>query len=403
MRALSPTLLVEGRQEDAHEFLRVLLSAMQAATPRALAEARAKQPPSNADEIFAVFGGYLLSEVHCTRCDQSSFKYDAMMDLPLELTPNTRTLAQCIAHFSAPETLKGADAYACATCKRLTTATKQVRVAVAPRALCVLLKRFTQRYSAFGVQVTRNGTRIEYDSDLRLGDAHYALYGVVVHAGASMAGGHYYAYVKDSTGSWWRQDDSSSQKVSQSEALSQTAYVLFYMRTDGDEQATKCDVGAPVELRGKKRKRDSTSQDGSSIDEDAPNRSGAKRPRPEGPDRNIPSFSRESFSTTLERQKNKIKGARVVEALQAFRKQTLFGGETVDTWGHLVLSEREQQQRTLLAEQRAMKTAQLELWQRKSWDREIDKGRVKKVKKRRERKLNTGDTNAFARWSVKKV
>lgn len=55
----------------------------------------------------------------------------------------------------------------------------------------------------------------------------------MVHSG-SMGGGHYVAYVRTSpTGSeWYHISDTSVGSVSQEEALSQQAYILFYERRD---------------------------------------------------------------------------------------------------------------------------------------------------------------------------
>ena len=39
------------------------------------------------------------------------------------------------------------------------------------------------------------------------GKSKYRLYGVLVHLGHSCGSGHYYAYVKNSDGQWYRVDD----------------------------------------------------------------------------------------------------------------------------------------------------------------------------------------------------
>ena len=74
-----------------------------------------------------------------------------------------------------------------------------------------------------------------------LPDQIYDLYGVVVHQGGSTSSGHYYSYCrtdmalhKDSDrpgpGKWYECNDSSISPVSEKEALSAQAYLLFYQK-----------------------------------------------------------------------------------------------------------------------------------------------------------------------------
>merc|ERR1719247_3526635 len=56
----------------------------------------------------------------------------------------------------------------------------------------------------------------------------YRLYAVVVHAGQSMGSGHYYSLARGSNGHWYRFDDEFVAQVSERDALSQEAYLLFY-------------------------------------------------------------------------------------------------------------------------------------------------------------------------------
>ena len=62
------------------------------------------------------------------------------------------------------------------------------------------------------------------------GRERYSLFGVLVHSGGSMHSGHYYCYVKGSTGHWYEMDDEGVSPVSEKTALSQRAYLLFYAR-----------------------------------------------------------------------------------------------------------------------------------------------------------------------------
>jgi len=62
----------------------------------------------------------------------------------------------------------------------------------------------------------------------------YNLYGVVNHSG-NVNFGHYTAYCKNwKTGKWYHFNDSSVSEISESEVVSNSAYLLFYERKDAD-------------------------------------------------------------------------------------------------------------------------------------------------------------------------
>ena len=67
----------------------------------------------------------------------------------------------------------------------------------------------------------------------------YRLFGVLVHWGNSVHSGHYYAYVHAPNALWYRCDDCHVAPCDARQALSQKAYLLFYLRESaGVEPAT---------------------------------------------------------------------------------------------------------------------------------------------------------------------
>ena len=52
----------------------------------------------------------------------------------------------------------------------------------------------------------------------------------MVHLGSTTNSGHYYCYIKNSSGIWYLMDDARVVQVSLSHVLNQQAYILFYVR-----------------------------------------------------------------------------------------------------------------------------------------------------------------------------
>lgn len=211
--ALSPTAFVNGFidhvapqfklgvQEDSHEFLRLLIDAMQ----KACVQARVKKEPkadkaneektkedTNDQEVkddeypFSLFRGTVESNVICSFCKASSATLDPIEDIGLEVTipsgstppvsaqsssrnpspiPNY-TLADVqtsLQRFARTEALD-AD-YKCERCHKVGKATKQSRLKAIPPILTLHLKRF--RYGDGRVAPPRRTGRSEVS---QLGD-----------------------------------------------------------------------------------------------------------------------------------------------------------------------------------------------------------------------------------------
>ncbi|KAG2604645.1 hypothetical protein PVAP13_4NG117621 [Panicum virgatum] len=61
-------------------------------------------------------------------------------------------------------------------------------------------------------------------------DFKYSLYGVLVHAGWNTQSGHYFCFVRTSSGMWHNLDDNQVRQVREADVLRQKAYMLFYVR-----------------------------------------------------------------------------------------------------------------------------------------------------------------------------
>lgn len=90
---------------------------------------------------------------------------------------------------------------------------------------------------------------------------------MICHSGSSANSGHYYSYVRTSNGDWYRQDDSSSSKLSRGERAGvfnlRQAYVLLYSREDRELPSSPAFDAVPNES-GQKQPQQPSSNAGQS-------------------------------------------------------------------------------------------------------------------------------------------
>ncbi|CAG2162257.1 unnamed protein product [Oppiella nova] len=231
-----------GRQEDAHEFLRYVVDNMWKSclnSNDSVPNASKLDPKSKeTTAINQIFGGYHRSQVTCFACKAKSNTYDYFMDFMLDIK-NANSLEKALEKFVTPEILQNENSYKCTRCKRKTVARKQFTIYSAPNVATFQLKRFDY-HRIFGGKITKPVTYPErlnlrpYMSDNKGAPIIYKLNSVLVHLGGSCNSGHYFCYVRNSNNSWYLMDDSRTVQVNQNQALSQQAYVLFYVRVDTD-------------------------------------------------------------------------------------------------------------------------------------------------------------------------
>ena len=272
-----------GKQEDSHEFLRLLIDAMQksCATSQDVPKTKSENDDDQAvasresddneegkgsedgakEYPFRLFRGIVESNVQCGSCGVTSCKMDPIEDVGLEVVSNGGQLADIDASFKRFIQSEDLDSYKCEKCEKVGKATKTSKLASIPPILTLHLKRFRYGGGAFGGDASsRRGGRSTDAPHGASGSAkiegHVSfksvmmiksycteefvktsklpgicrLFAVIVHAGKNSHSGHYIAYVK-STGKgdeWWKVDDAKVTKVSPSEVLNAEAYMLFY-------------------------------------------------------------------------------------------------------------------------------------------------------------------------------
>ncbi|KAL2234919.1 UNVERIFIED_CONTAM: Ubiquitin carboxyl-terminal hydrolase 15, partial [Sesamum indicum] len=222
----------DGSQEDAHEFLRLLVASMQSICLEGFGGENFVEPRlQDTTFIQHMFGGCLRSKVvdPLERCEN-------IMDLTLEIFGWVKSLEDALTQFTSSEELDGENMYRCTRCATYVRARKQLSIQEAPNIMTIVLKRFQEgNYGKINKCITfpEMLDMIPFMTGTDDIPPLYMLYGVVVHLDTSNASfsGHYISYVKDLQGNWFRVDDTEVQPVELSHVMSEGAYILFYMRS----------------------------------------------------------------------------------------------------------------------------------------------------------------------------
>jgi hypothetical protein len=218
------------QQEDAHEFLRALLSTL-------VMNGQNKK-------LSCLFDGLLESSVTCQTCGRASLTRDRYMDLSLDINDvDITTLDDALYEFTKTELLTDDNAVFCQKCRKKRTVNKGLRLATAPSILVCHLKRFA--FNDYG-RLVRLHKRIEFPTRLEIGDfmsnlnkarpPPYDLVGILVHQGQTCASGHYLAFVKKNS-EWFKCNDSEVTRVDESTVMMQQAYILMYEVAEMRENA----------------------------------------------------------------------------------------------------------------------------------------------------------------------
>jgi len=270
LRILSKTYRV-GRQSCAHEFLQRLLDGCQNALLHRLSKGqKISFRGSLTTPLFRIISGYLRSQVSwstdeevkalsragrsqeaedlrmtpgASRQMQHSNTYDPFTVLNLPLVG--KTLQQCLAVFFAPEALPPR----CYITPRKVkvSAKKQFLFHVLPPVLLLHLKRF----SATGSKLPRPVTFPEV-LDVREfctrpePNSTYVLNGVAVHEGPTATYGHYVSFCRARNKAWCYCDDDVVRICSIDQVLRAQAYILVYTKQSAAASKT---VTAPASTR----------------------------------------------------------------------------------------------------------------------------------------------------------
>lgn len=267
---------VEGRQEDAEEFLSCLLNGLHdemievmKVSVEADAAASANETRSNDDEDWQVIGpknkgcvtrtttysktpvsnlflGLMRSALHHAGAQSTATLqpfFSLQLDIQSEKVNSVREALECLV---SKEPLTG---YVCSKTGQEVEASRQTTLEELPPILILHLKCFVYDKSG-GCQKLMK--RVDFTSDLDLSkdllspsqkgkvkekQRHYKLFAVVYHDGKEATKGHYVTEVRhEAACGWLRYDDSQVRSVPDSQlfkySLPRMPYLLLYRRAD---------------------------------------------------------------------------------------------------------------------------------------------------------------------------
>ena len=107
-----------GRQEDAHEYLRQLLDCMHEEILKANGRKLSDGKIAETTLICRVFGGYLCNELSCSQCSYSSKTFNLFQDLSLEVSGGISSVAGALKAFIKPEKLSSGNEWKCDGCSK---------------------------------------------------------------------------------------------------------------------------------------------------------------------------------------------------------------------------------------------------------------------------------------------
>ncbi|XP_055614336.1 ubiquitin carboxyl-terminal hydrolase 36 isoform X2 [Uranotaenia lowii] len=221
--------LVPGRQEDAHEFLRYLVEAMEKCYLLRIPNSKGlEQYSKETTPLNQILGGYLRSEVRCMSCYHVSTTFQHFEDLLLDIRKANSIEEALDVHF-ARERLEEMQ-YKCEACKKRVAATKQFSLERAPFALCIQLKRFSMLGSKINkhVELRERLDLSPYMSQKTNRPLTYKLVSMVTHLGTTQHCGHYTAIGCTESGSYYVFDDSSVRPINIQNVTNTNAYIIFY-------------------------------------------------------------------------------------------------------------------------------------------------------------------------------
>ncbi|CAF1432985.1 unnamed protein product [Adineta steineri] len=236
---------LENQQQDAHEFLIVLLDYLHIDLNRTQCTDEEIDynlfGQINKNSIIVdLFYGIYKSTITCLQCMHTSSSYESFVCLTLPIpSTNQCTLQDCLQSLNEDEYLIDDDSkWFCSKCQCHSNAKKRLEIHKLPKILIIQLKRFQMNSEMRWIKDESLVLYPEDDLDLHQyssspssEQALYTLYSIVNHNG-SLNDGHYTTFSRDLSydqPQWFEYDDEIVKYLDLDQLhLNSKAYLLFY-------------------------------------------------------------------------------------------------------------------------------------------------------------------------------
>jgi len=233
-------------QNDSQEFLQFILEILQESLSKEIYIEIEGEPEDEYDEfaikaynsykkffekdyseIIEIFYGQYFTQIETATKDkyEKSYSFEPFNMLSIEIPTNSKNLYECLDNFSSIETVIEDD-----TRKII----KKVLFWTLPNVLIIFLKRYNnnlEKIDKFLDFPIDNLDMSKYVKGYNRESYKYSLYGISNHGGG-LGGGHYWSYIKNIDGEWYKFNDNLVSTISLEKVVSENAYCLFYKKND---------------------------------------------------------------------------------------------------------------------------------------------------------------------------